>query len=170
MRNSPPAICIAAFGRRYGKTSIIQGVIEILNSIGMKVFAIKHSTHPLREDAGKDTDRFRKSGALASAVLTKDGEAILYIPKSSLNDLISLASSLRVDLILCEGFKSSNYPKLIIARSTDEFRTIETLEGVIGIIFDGSFKGKEPKVPILKKDPAAVASFILSFLKDGALP
>lgn len=169
----PPVICIAAFGRKYGKTTIIQGITKILTSKGMRVSVIKHSVHRIRGDSGKDTDRFMASGALASAILTNEGEGVLYLSKSSLNDLISIMSHLGVDLILCEGFKSSPYPKLVIAQSAEELQRIEELEGVIGIIFDDLTKGETElglKVPVLNKDPTNIASFILSYIRGCGAP
>ncbi|MEM3621912.1 MAG: molybdopterin-guanine dinucleotide biosynthesis protein B [Candidatus Methanomethyliaceae archaeon] len=173
MSYAPPVICIAAFGRKYGKTTIIQGITKILTSKGVRVSIIKHSVHHIRGDSGKDTDRFMASGALASAVLTNEGEGVLYLSKSSLNNLISIISHLGVDLILCEGFKSSPYPKLVIVRSTEELQRIEALEGVIGIIFDAPTQGEIGlglKVPVLNKDPSTIASFILSYIRGCGAP
>ncbi|MEM3531953.1 MAG: molybdopterin-guanine dinucleotide biosynthesis protein MobB, partial [Candidatus Methanomethyliaceae archaeon] len=101
------------------------------------------------------------------------GEGVLYLSKSSLNNLISIISHLGVDLILCEGFKSSPYPKLVIVRSTEELQRIEALEGVIGIIFDAPTQGEIGlglKVPVLNKDPSTIASFILSYIRGCGAP
>ncbi len=158
-------ICIAAMGRGYGKTFIIEGVTRILASKGLKVCVIKHSAHTINEDHGKDTARFRESGAVASAILTRSGEGTIYLSKPTIETILSILSRLG-DIILCEGFKSSPFPKLIIAKSAKEFPKIAALCGVIGIIFDGT--PPELNLPVLKKDPSAVADFILSQIRgDG---
>lgn len=166
MSVSPPVICIAALGRGYGKTTIIQGVTRLLTSKGMRVCVIKHSSHMISNEPEKDTSRFIESGASASAVLTNEGKAVLYLPNSTLEATISLMSKIGTDIILCEGFKSSSYPKLVIARSSEEFPVIEKLRGVMGIIFDGTVP--DTKLPVLKKDPSAIAEFIISHLRSGA--
>jgi molybdopterin-guanine dinucleotide biosynthesis protein B len=168
MNPSPHVICIAAFGRGYGKTTLIQGVTKILTSKGMRVSVIKHSAHALEKDPGKDTSRFMESGAFASAILAKDGECAIYLLNQSLTGLISLLSSLGVDLILCEGFKSSPYPKLVIVNSPGELKMVGALKGVIGVISECLDQGQELKVPILGKDPSTVADFILSQTKGGS--
>ncbi|MBC7113056.1 MAG: molybdopterin-guanine dinucleotide biosynthesis protein B [Candidatus Methanomethyliales bacterium] len=168
MNSAPHVICIAAFGRGYGKTTLIQGITKILTSKGMRVSVVKHSAHAVGKDPEKDTSRFMESGAVASAILAKDGECIIYLPNRSLADLISLFSSFGVDLILCEGFKSSQYPKLVIVNSPEELKMIGVLQGVIGIISEDLAQGQELKVPVLGKDPSAVAEFILSYIKGGS--
>ncbi len=167
MNSSPHVICIAAFGRGRGKTTLIQGITKILTSKGMRVSVIKHSAHALGKDPGKDTSRFMESGASASAILAGDGECAVYLPNRSLTDLISLFSYLGVDLILCEGFKSSPYPKLVIVNSPEELKMVGALKGVIGVISNCIAQGQELTIPVLSKDPSAVADFILSQTKGG---
>ncbi|MGC8936121.1 MAG: molybdopterin-guanine dinucleotide biosynthesis protein B [Candidatus Methanomethylicaceae archaeon] len=164
MSASSPVVCIAALGRGYGKTTIIQGVTRLLTSKGMRVCVIKHSSHRINNEPEKDTSRFIESGASASAALTNEGKAVLYLPNSTLEATISLMSKMGTDIILCEGFKSSSYPKLVIARSPEEFPIIEKLHGVIGIIFDGTVP--DTKLPVLKRDPSTIADFIILHLRS----
>lgn len=152
-------------GRGYGKTTLIEGIVRLLKDKGIGVGVLKHSVHKIQGDHGKDTGRFKEAGALASAILTTEGETVVSLSKFTLDKALSLLSHLGADLILCEGFKSSPYPKLVIVQKPEELAQLESLEGVIGVISDNPLiKGR---VPVLKKEPKVVAGFILNYIGRG---
>lgn len=153
-------ICITSPGSGYGKTTLIEKIIEEMVKKGFKVCAIKHSSHHIEEDYGKDSWRFRKAGAVASAVMSNSG--IIYV--SNPNLVIPILSSINPDLIICEGFKESNYPKLIIIRDTSEIQMMKGIRNVIGVIYNGEIANLN--IPILRS-VEEIVEFLTSMVKEN---
>jgi len=164
MRPKIPALCFVAPGSGYGKTELIERVVIGLSKLKIKVCVLKHSGHDFEPDKEKDTWRFRKAGAAASAVITEGGLAALFVPNSSLEEATTLLEGLGPDLILCEGFKSSTLPKILILKEEDEFGLLPSLESVVAVVFDGQAPGWV-KTPVLKKDPKVVTEFVLKYYR-----
>lgn len=157
------AICIVSLKSGCGKTTLIEEVIERLSRRGLKICAVKHSAHRIEEDRGKDTWRFRKAGAMASAVVSNEG--IIYLSDANLT--IPVIYSMNPDLIICEGFKESNLPKLAIIKEASELSEISKMKNVIGIVFDGDLQNTS--LPILK-NADEVVNFITSMVNEVDRP
>ena len=97
-----------------GKTTLLEGLITELKARGHKVAIVKHSHHTSDIDtADKDTWRFTKAGSELSALNSLDHLAIYrrmdeYFDPQEISDFILWD----YDLILTEGFKSSDFPKI----------------------------------------------------------
>jgi molybdopterin-guanine dinucleotide biosynthesis protein MobB len=117
-RQSPVAISFVGFSDS-GKTTLIERLVQRLTAKGYKVGVIKHH-HGQRDTGidveGKDTWRYRQSGAAITALIAPDGMT-LFLPQENLTAeeaVERLARQLPVDLILVEGFKRSSFPKFIV--------------------------------------------------------
>lgn len=87
---------------RSGKTTLLEKLIRELTRRGYRVAAIKHTAHPIEPDApGKDTYRFAQAGAV---------QVILATPGTRLPE--ALAGARDVDLVLVEGYKQADVPKV----------------------------------------------------------
>ena len=97
-----------------GKTTLLEGLIAELKQRGHKVAIVKHSHHADDLDlATKDTWRLTKAGSELSAINSLDHLAIYrrmehYFDPQEISNFILWD----YDLILTEGFKGSNYPKI----------------------------------------------------------
>ena len=111
-------VCIAQIvGRKdTGKTAVLERVISQLKKEGFSVLVIKHSHHRLDLE-GKDTYRLRKSGADYVAFRDLDGIAVF-------TDDPELLDSLKVDVILVEGFSNFNSPLRYEIRSPEEIEPL----------------------------------------------
>ncbi len=98
-----PIPVIAFVGRsRSGKTTLLEKLIPELKRRGYRVAAVKHTAHPVEPDTpGKDTYRFAQAGA---------GPVILAAPEATLEE--ALAGIRGVDLVLVEGYKRADVPKI----------------------------------------------------------
>ena len=109
-----------------GKTTLIEQLVQRLTAKGYKVGVIKHHHgqrdmgHGARDIGidveGKDTWRYRQSGAAITALVAPDGMT-LFLPQENLTAeeaVERLTRQLPVDLILVEGFKRSSLPKFIV--------------------------------------------------------
>lgn len=100
-----------------GKTTLLEKVIPHLKTKGYRLAVIKHDAHRFDMDKrGKDTWRMSEAGADIVAISSPEKVAIIEKLEEEriLDELI--ASLSRIDIILTEGFKRSNKPKIEVFR------------------------------------------------------
>ncbi|MDO5102301.1 MAG: molybdopterin-guanine dinucleotide biosynthesis protein B [Lautropia sp.] len=102
-----------------GKTTLIEQVIPLLRAAGLVVSVIKHAHHTFDIDKpGKDSWRHRQAGA-GEVLLTSDQRWVLMhelngAPEPDLH--AHLARMSPCDLVLVEGFKHADIPKIEVHR------------------------------------------------------
>ncbi|MBI2851117.1 MAG: molybdopterin-guanine dinucleotide biosynthesis protein B [Chloroflexi bacterium] len=99
-----------------GKTTLLEQVVCMLKTEGFRVGVIKHSPHGFDIDReGKDTWRFSQAGADMIAVASPERVAILekVTAEPGLDDLVGLFED-KVDILITEGYKSSETPKIVV--------------------------------------------------------
>lgn len=157
-----PAISIVAPASDCGKTRLITGIVSALAEQGIRACIIKHSSHDAPTDLDKDTWRFREAGAAASALLDNRGLATYYIPKSSLEDAIEAMSSQGAEIIICEGFRSSPLPKIVLIGGAEDLPLLCSLPNVAAAVAKHPIR-PVAKVPVLDYDVRSVTAFIRDF-------
>jgi molybdopterin-guanine dinucleotide biosynthesis protein B len=99
-----------------GKTELICRLLEWFSAQGLKVAVLKHSHHQRLGDDDKDTWRYRQTGARLVALAAP---GLLQITRSSAEEpkLNAILAELAPgsDLILVEGYKTSDLPKVGLA-------------------------------------------------------
>ena len=129
----PVVIGISGFSGA-GKTTLIEQLLSKLTGEGLQVALIKHQHETVQNDQpGTDTFRFFQAGA---AVLSYDGQSIFY--KAPQKETFPVEQALdflgdSYDLILVEGFKNSNIPKVWLLRST-ESKPPKTVSNIIKVL------------------------------------
>lgn len=101
-----------------GKTTLIEKLLKIFKEKNYKIATIKHDVHGFDIDKeGKDTYRHKQAGAYSVIISSPWKYALISDVENelSLDDLI-FKLDLDVDLVLTEGFKSANKPKIEIFR------------------------------------------------------
>lgn len=166
-----PLLGFAAYSGT-GKTTLLERLIPLLKSAGLRIALVKHSHHDFEIDKpGKDSDRLRKAGAgqilLASAyrtawIMEGDGET-----EPELAQLLPRLRQDQLDLVLVEGFRHVPFPKIELHRPSRGKPLLATEdEHIIAIACDEVPEGA-PDLPILPlSDPPVVADFIFDWLKD----
>ncbi|MDO4683554.1 MAG: molybdopterin-guanine dinucleotide biosynthesis protein B [Lautropia sp.] len=102
-----------------GKTTLIEQVIGLLRSDGLSVSVIKHAHHRFDIDKpGKDSWRHRQAGA-GEVLLTSEHRWVLMHelgdePEPPIE--AHLARMSPCDLVLVEGFKHADIPKIEVHR------------------------------------------------------
>ncbi len=104
-----------------GKTTLIQILIPELVSLGLKVSTIKHAHHRFDIDKpGKDSFQHREAGATEVLIGSRNRWALMHELRDEeepdLPELIQRMSP--VDLLLIEGFKRGDHPKLEVYRES----------------------------------------------------
>ncbi len=117
---SVPVIGFAAFSGA-GKTTLLTKIIPILVKNNLRPGLIKHSHHNFDIDKpGKDSYKLRSAGASPVLLVSKYRRAIItdFIEPQEprLSDQLKVIDQTQLDLILVEGFKSENFPKIEIHR------------------------------------------------------
>ncbi len=121
-----------------GKTTLITALIPELKSRGYTVSTLKHAHHKFDIDKpGKDSYRHREAGAKEVLVSSHARWALLHEnshqPEAAFSDLTQKFEP--VDILLVEGFKTENFPKLEVWRglenATPLYQTDPTVIGVI---------------------------------------
>lgn len=113
-----PVISFVADKSGSGKTTLLEKVIRRLKEDGIRLAVIKHDAHQFDMDKpGKDTWRFAQAGADIVAISSSQKVAIIekVDEEKKLDEVIGMISG--VDLILTEGFKGSDKPKIEVFRS-----------------------------------------------------
>lgn len=150
-----------------GKTTLMEGVINRLSQSGLRIAAIKHGHHPADPDIpGKDTYRFRQAGA--ETVMFASKERWFMIQELQKREEPNLAEQIERlsghDLILVEGYKNDDHPKIVLHRTAvSDANFYKSLINVVAIATDDPRLDCElPLLPI--SNPDQVAEFIKKHL------
>src|SRR3989338_6571898 len=112
----PPIVSIVGHSQS-GKTTLMEKLVREMVSRGYRLATIKHTHHDIvPEQTEKDSWRHLQAGSTA-AVLSSPDRVILTKPmaEASLDDIARLLGE-DYDLILAEGFKHDNAPKIEVHR------------------------------------------------------
>jgi len=165
-----------------GKTTLLEQLIPLLTEAGISTGLIKHAHHNFDIDTpGKDSYRLRQAGA--NPVLIISDRRLAFLQESTTTDGATLSDALAAlpdnsdyDLLLVEGFKNADIPKIVLHRqdnsSEDTLPTALDDPNVIALACDNSteFITKYPasKTPILDINQAAkIAVFIQQWLQEN---
>jgi molybdopterin-guanine dinucleotide biosynthesis adapter protein len=119
-----------------GKTTILSKLIKNLTDRGTKTVTIKHHGHGSKPAVleQKDSSRHVDSGALASLV---EGSGRLILQADNLNlileEQIELIKFFQPDVILIEGYKYKNYPKLLLLRNKEDLPLLEETTNICAV-------------------------------------
>lgn len=102
-----------------GKTTLLARLIPVLVARGYRVSTVKHAHHNFDVDKpGKDSHTHRLAGASEVLIASANRWALMHelrgAPEPDLPELLAHLSP--VDLVLVEGFKRDNHPKIEIHR------------------------------------------------------
>jgi molybdopterin-guanine dinucleotide biosynthesis protein B len=100
-----------------GKTTLIEKLIPELKKRGYRIGTIKHTAHDFDMDKkGKDSWRHKAAGA--DTVIVASRGKIVMVKDENISGLKSIEKYFdNVDLVITEGFKKENRPKIEIYRS-----------------------------------------------------
>lgn len=147
-----------------GKTTLLEKVIRELQHRGYRIGAIKHDAHSFDIDhPGKDSHRLAAAGATTTLITSPEKLALIkkHTETPPLEKLVETYFG-DVDIVLTEGFKRSNLPKIEVHRRerspTLICRGEEYDPTLLAVASDEPL---ELDVPVLDiNNPAQVADFI----------
>jgi molybdopterin-guanine dinucleotide biosynthesis protein MobB len=190
----PPVVSIVGRSKS-GKTTLIEKLIVELKSRGYHVATAKHTHRDMTSpESDKDSDRHLKAGSEAS--LITDPHGLMMI--KPLQKELTLAQIAQIigedyDLILTEGYKQDDAPKIEVHRkenappildlkktfavATDEpldtkIRqfALDDVKGIADLIETGFIKPHRERLTLLVNDvPIALNAFTKDFVENVTL-
>ena len=150
-----------------GKTTLLRNLIPVLKARGLRVSVIKHAHHHFDLDfPGKDSYELRKAGAAQTVICTNTRMAQITefdepADEPPLQQIVAMLDSARVDMVLVEGYKDIEFPKIELHRAALGKPFLYTGDSsVIALACDEAPPG-EAGIPLLDiNDVDAIAEFI----------
>jgi molybdopterin-guanine dinucleotide biosynthesis protein B len=119
-QNLPPVVCIVGFSGS-GKTTVLEGLVAALRQRGLRVGTIKHDVHGFEIDRpGKDSWRHKQAGASATVVSSPARIGLVMDVDHDHHPLELVPLLGEMDIVLVEGFKRTDLPKIEVFRPENE--------------------------------------------------
>ena len=130
-----PWIIAISGEKNTGKTTVIEGMIREFSEFSLRVATVKHDGHCFAPDRpGTDSYRHLRAGAVGAAVFDKEKyQVVSYMP---VDEKMFMAMFPQADVILLEGFKDSNWPKVEILREGYSSHPIRNRATVLATVCD----------------------------------
>ena len=146
-----------------GKTGLMERLVAEINARGLSVSTVKHAHHSFDVDhPGKDSHRHRVAGAHEVLLASQNRVALMQELRNhdepALSQLLSRLSP--VDLVLIEGYKRDDHPKIEAYRTATGQPLIAPLDDTIhAVASDVPLKLTCPVFDL--DDTVGLADFIL---------
>lgn len=142
-----------------GKTTLLEKLITELKRRGYRVGTIKHDAHGFEIDKpGKDSWRHAQAGS--DAVLISSPVKVALIKRvdreRTLDELLAYIGD--VDLVLTEGYKSGDKPKIEVSRQSRGQELLCQEEELLALVTDQPFDLDVPQFDF--EDVAGLANLI----------
>lgn len=170
-----PIIGFCAFSGT-GKTTLLTQLIPLLKASNLRLGVIKHAHHNFEIDhPNKDSFKLRHAGTqqmiiASDTCIAKIKDLNPHQNEINLQDLLSELNYAMLDLVLVEGFKHYNFPKIECHRPKLKKPLIfPNDKSVIAIATDSELATQPAHLPVLDlNDIAEIAGFIQSYIKTSA--
>ncbi len=159
---------VAASGT--GKTTLLTRLIPILKQNGLRIGLIKHSHHDFEIDRpGKDSFRLREAGASPVLLVSRYRRAIITdftpVQEPLLADQLKQFDQSELDLILVEGFRAEQFPKIELHRVSLEKPLLYPNDpDIIAIATDAALETPDHLTQLNLNRPEMIAAFIQNHL------
>jgi len=130
-----------------GKTTFLEKVVKELKSRGYGVAVIKHDSHGFDIDhPGKDSWRLAQAGSDVVVLSSADKMALIKKPAEEMT-LEQLAEMVMdgVDIIITEGYKGADKPKIEVYRSGFSDGILSRKEELVALVSDKHFDMDVPQ-------------------------
>lgn len=166
IRARVPVIGFAAYSGT-GKTTLLVQLLARMKAQGFRVAVIKHAHHSFEIDhPGKDSYKLRHAGACQMLIGSRQRWALInensdeYEP--DLQDYVDRLDQDQLDLILVEGFKPGNIPKIELHRpSLGKPLLCKTDTAIIAVAHDAGERLPVECRQLDINDPEAIVTFII---------
>ncbi|WP_064604570.1 bifunctional molybdopterin-guanine dinucleotide biosynthesis adaptor protein MobB/molybdopterin molybdotransferase MoeA [Photobacterium sp. J15] len=156
-----------------GKTTLLEAMLPKLVERGISVGVIKHAHHNFDVDKeGKDSYRLRKAGAAQMLISSRYRRALVTETpdeEANLPHLITQLDQTELDLILVEGFKKLDFPKIELHREEIGKPWLHPDDkNIIAVAANVPAKTELPQLDI--NDLDQLTDFVVAFAKKDQEP
>ena len=146
-----------------GKTTFLEKLVAEFKSRGLRVGMLKHDSHGFEIDhEGKDTWRFSQAGADMVAIASDKKFAVIEQRGRDLES--ALEAFYDVDIVITEGYKFRDYPKLAVYREASGNGLAGSPEEFLAIVTDTKLDTDVPQFPL--DDPKPTADFLIEHMRS----
>ncbi len=146
-----------------GKTTLIEQLIPRFVLRGLRVSLVKHAHHLFDIDRpGKDSYRHREAGACEVLITSSQRWVLMHELRDEQEPTLheQLARFAACDLILVEGYKHADIPKIEVHRPAHGRPMLSPHDpNIVAVATDVAIDSALPRLDI--NDPDAIAQFIL---------
>lgn len=134
--NRPPIVSVVGKSDS-GKTTLLEGLIRELKRRGYRVGTIKHDTHSFEIDR-PGTDTWRHAQAGSDHVVISSPQRVASIRRVEREQMLDeLAATMTdVDIVLTEGYRRGNAPKIEVSRQARSQTLLCSPEELIAVVTD----------------------------------
>ncbi len=165
---TPPAVVFVGTSDS-GKTTLITRLLGIFSRRGLRVGAVKHHRHRFTIDQeGKDSWRLAHAGAASTVITSPTQTALIKKTDRQLPATTIINTCMAdLDLVLVEGFKQSELPKIEVHRRGQRSellcRGARNDPWLIAVASDQPWQLDVPVFPLDATEE--IATFILEFCR-----
>ncbi len=154
-----------------GKTDLTTRIIEFLVNKKIVVSSLKHSHHNFSIDKeGKDSFKHIESGSNEVIIYNEKKWALISNIQESEHDVDEVIKKFheKTEIVIIEGLKNSNFPKLEVIRSSIKKPFIfKNDKNIKGIVVDKEISGLKSSLPVFKfYDTSGIGDFILNYFEN----
>tara|TARA_Y100000766_G_scaffold40642_1_gene30746 strand:+ start:522 stop:1037 length:516 start_codon:yes stop_codon:yes gene_type:complete len=152
-----------------GKTTLIKKIVSILSK-RFTVSVIKHAHHDFDLDhPGKDSYEIRKSGAENILISSEKRWALIHENKKNkeltLENLLDILENINSDIVLVEGFKKENFPKIeLFRKEIGKDLLFYNDKNIIAFATDSNMDIDENIEKLDINEPQQIVDYIIKFL------
>ncbi|RFB18262.1 molybdopterin-guanine dinucleotide biosynthesis protein B [Bacillus sp. HNG] len=121
-----------------GKTTLVEKIVKKGTDLGYQIATIKHHGHQSSlQSLHQEKDSSRHFRAGASATIVEGGGSLQLEAKTSkwpLEKLIQLYAFFENDMIVIEGYKSAEYPKIVLIKREEDIELLNSLTNIVAVI------------------------------------
>ncbi|MDH7489411.1 MAG: molybdopterin-guanine dinucleotide biosynthesis protein B [Anaerolineae bacterium] len=141
----PPVISVVGFSN-VGKTTLMVKLIRELTRRGYRVATIKHDVHGFQMDTpGKDSWKHAEAGSDCVVVSSPDRLAMIRRVDRELTLDEIVATLPEVDIVLTEGYKRGDKPKIEVSRAARGTGLLCTEDELIALATDHKHDVRVPQ-------------------------
>ena len=138
----PPIVSVIGKSKS-GKTTLIEKLVQELKSRGYRVATIKHIPQGVSfDEPGKDSWRHIQAGSEATAISCPDKVVVIKpVGQDAALDEVAYLLGEDYDIILAEGFKQGNAPKIEVHRK-DAGPPLKDIKKLFAVVTDEPLETK----------------------------
>ncbi len=163
----PPIVSVVARSNT-GKTTLLEALLPALKEAGLRVAVAKHHHHTSSFDTpGKDTFRLAEAGA-DLVIGVSPVQVATFSRQTGSDDLDSVIARhcAGYDLVLTEGYKRGDYPKIEVHRAARSAELLCDFGEMLALVTDTSWDTDVPQFSL--DDADGLAAFLAAWLEDDS--